>query len=187
MFKSLPKEIDEKELKRLILDGKILIYPTDTIYGIGCNAENKEAVEKIREIKKRDMKPFSVIAPDFEWIKNNLLIDVNLSDYLPGKYTIILKKKNSGLLSWVSNSDTLGIRIPRNEFCDKIRKSGLPFITTSVNLSGEKPIIEINELREEIKSQVDIIIDSGKLDGKPSKLVINGKIIEKFKYVKSHI
>ena len=64
---------DDTKLKEDILQGKIVVYPTDTIYGLGCNAEDKKAVEKIKQIKKRDKnKPLSIIAPSFEWIKKNL-------------------------------------------------------------------------------------------------------------------
>ena len=169
----------ETELTKKILEGNIFIYPTDTIYGIGCNALNKKAVEKIRTIKQRDMKPFSVIAPNFEWIEENLIVNYDLKKYLPGKYTIIMKKKNPQFLNWVSNSDSLGVRIPDNDTCFEIQKSNVPFITTSVNITGQKPITEIRELPKEIKSQVDVIIDSGKLSGKPSTLIINGKKVER--------
>jgi L-threonylcarbamoyladenylate synthase len=170
--------MNSQELKQKILQGKIFIYPTDTLYGLGCNALNKKSVSRIRDIKKRDNKPFSLIAPSFEWISKFLIVDVDLKKYLPGKYTIILKKKNPEFLSWVSDKETLGVRIPDNEFCFQVQKAGLPFITTSVNFSGEKPSISLEEIPEEIKSQVDIII-KGKVSGKPSILVIEGKEIER--------
>lgn len=172
--------MNQQELKKAILAGKIFIYPTDTIYGIGCNAMNKKAVEKIREIKKRDNKPFSVIAPSIKWIEDNLIVDVDLKKYLPGAYTIILKKKNPDFLSHVSQTETLGIRIPKSEFCDIIRKTGIPFITTSVNFSGEKPANKISEIPEEIINKVDFVIQAEEnLFGKPSTLIIDGKIIKR--------
>jgi len=170
-----------KKLIRNIREGKIFIYPTDTIYGIGCNALLKEAVDKIRGIKKRDNKPFSIIAPSLDWIKQNCIInrELDISKYLPGPYTIILKKKNKDFLNHVSDSETLGIRIPDNDFCRKIQKSGVPFITTSVNLSGEMFAKSIKEIRREIKNKADFIIDEGELNGKPSILIINGKEVER--------
>jgi L-threonylcarbamoyladenylate synthase len=161
-----------------ILEGKIFIYPTDTIYGIGCNALDKKAVERIREIKKRDKnKPLSIIAPSFEWIKKHCVVDVGLKKYLPGPYTLILKKKDPGFLKHVSETDSLGIRIPDCEFSEKVEEAGAPFITTSVNLSGEPFAVNIKGVPEEIKSRVDRIIDEGKLNGKPSTLIIKGKEI----------
>jgi L-threonylcarbamoyladenylate synthase len=167
-----------------IKEGKIFIYPTDTIYGIGCDATNKEAVNKIRNIKQRDNKPFSIIAPSINWIKKNCIIDkgLEINKYLPGPYTIILKKKNKSFLSWVSKTDSLGIRIPDNGFCKKIQKTGIPFITTSVNLSKEPFAKSINEIKQEIKNKVDIIIKSeneSNLSGMPSTLIINGKEIKR--------
>lgn len=164
------------ELKKEIHAGKIFIYPTDTIYGLGCNALDEKAVKKIREIKHRDSKPFSIIAPLLGWIEDNLIVDCELKKYLPGPYTIILKKKDPKFLSWVSNTENLGVRIPKSEFCDKIRKSGVPFITTSVNLSGEPFALSLEDIPEEIKSQVDHIIPlKEKLSGKPSTIIIGGK------------
>jgi len=167
------------KLTKEILEGKIFIYPTDTIYGIGWHALNENAVSKIKEIKGRDKdKPMSIIAPSKEWIKENCIIDVDLDKYLPGPYTLILKKKDPNFLSCLS-PETLGVRIPDNDFCREIQNSNVPFVTTSVNLSGEKPITSISELKPEIKDKVDIIINSGELSGKPSTLVINGKEIKR--------
>lgn len=76
------------------LKKEIFIYPTDTIYGIGCDAENKTLVKKIREIKNRDNGSFSVIAPSINWILENCETDKKqIKKYLPGPYTLILKKK----------------------------------------------------------------------------------------------
>ncbi|MEK6858214.1 MAG: L-threonylcarbamoyladenylate synthase, partial [Nanoarchaeota archaeon] len=148
-------------LKQEVLKGKIFIYPTDTIYGIGCDALNKNAVDKIRQIKRRDEKPFSVIAPNFEWIHENCIVDFDLKKYLPGAYTLILKKKNPSFLNWVSDKETLGVRIPNHNFTKEIQKTNVPFITTSVNFSGEKPASKIENISEEILNKVDYVIDEG--------------------------
>ncbi len=171
--------MNQKQLKNAVLSGKIFIYPTDTIYGLGCDATIKEAAEKIREIKKRDNRPFSIIAPSFKWIEENCIVDVELKKYLPGSYTIIMKKKNPPFLPWVSDTDSIGIRIPDNDFCKQIQKTGVPFITTSVNLAGEPFATKIIDIKEEIKNKVDFIIDIGELNGRPSTLIINGKEIRR--------
>jgi L-threonylcarbamoyladenylate synthase len=172
--------INLQEIISKILQGKIFIYPTDTIYGLGCNAENIESVNKIKQIKQRDAnKPLSVIAPSINWIEENLIVDIDLSKYLPGPYTLILKKKNKNFLSHVSSTGSLGIRIPDCDFTKIIQKSGVPFITTSVNLSGEPFITQISNVPESIKNKVNIIIDAGELNGKPSILVINGQEIKR--------
>lgn len=173
----------QENIKQAILQGKIFIYPTDTIYGIGCDALNKEVVEKIKQIKQRDKdKPLSVIAPSIKWIKENCVIDVDLNKYLPGAYTIILKKKNPDFLKHISNTDSLGIRIPDCKFTKQIQRANIPFITTSVNFSGEPFAKSIKNIPKEILNKVDYVIkakDESKLTGKPSTLIIRGKLIER--------
>lgn len=172
--------MEKTKIISAIKKGKIFIYPTDTIYGLGCDAANKFAVEKIKQIKNRDKdKPFSVIAPSIDWINNHLIVDCELSKYLPGPYTIILKKKNPDFLRHVSSSDSLGVRIPASDFTEIIQLANTPFITTSVNLSGEPFIKNINEIPEEILENIDHIIDYGELNGKPSTLIINGKEVKR--------
>ena len=79
-----------------ILNGKIFVYPTDTIYGLGCNALDGASVNKIKKMKGRDKdKPISVIAPSIDWIRENCIVDFDLHKYLPGPYTLILKKLGS--------------------------------------------------------------------------------------------
>ena len=169
----------QTKLTNQIKQGKIFIYPTDTIYGIGCDATNKQVVTKIRKIKQRDKKPFSIISPSINWIKENFIVEVNLKKYLPGPYTLILKKKDKEFLNWVSDTDSLGIRIPDDDFCRKIQKAGVPFITTSVNLSGQSPITKISEIPRQIINKVDIIVDKGELNAMPSTLIINGKEVKR--------
>jgi L-threonylcarbamoyladenylate synthase len=170
----------EQEIIKQISKGKIFIYPTDTIYGIGCDATNIKAVNKIKEIKQRDVdKPFSIIAPSIKWINENLIVDCDLDKYLPGPYTIILKKKNPNFLSHVSSIDSLGVRIPNHEFTNIVQKTGLPFITTSVNLSGDPFITEISKISPDILEHIDHIIDYGPLTGNPSTLIINGKEVKR--------
>jgi len=164
------------KLKEKIESGKIFIYPTDTVYGLGCDASNSHAVAKIKTIKDRDSeKPLSVIAPSISWIQEHCIVDYDISKYLPGPYTLILKKKNIDFLKDVASGDSLGVRIPDSEFCDRVREIGKPFVTTSVNLDGEDPAVSVSEINLEIIEKVDEIVDSGKLNGNPSTLIIDGK------------
>lgn len=161
-----------KEIKK----GKIFIYPTDTIYGIGCDATRPKAIIKIRRIKNRETKPFSVIAPSKEWIKENCEINKEINKWLnklPGPYTFILKLKNKKAIAQRTNNngETLGVRIPGNWFANLIAEINIPFITTSANLSGESPITSLQDLKEEIKKSVDYFIDDGILNNPPSKVI----------------
>ena len=172
-LKDLKSNISQK------IQTKIFIYPTDTIYGLGCDAEDREKVKKIRLIKKRDEKPFSVIAPSLNWIKKNCQVNFEIEKYLPGPYTLILKKKNPEFLKHVSKTEYLGVRIPNHPFIKILQKTKKPIVTTSVNFSGEKPANSVKEINKKILKKVDFIIDGGKLSGKASKIIKEGKIVKR--------
>ncbi len=160
-------------LIRKIVDGSIFVYPTDTVYGIGCNALIPEAVERVKRIKERiNDKPFSVIAPSFQWILDHFKTSNDfIKKYLPGRYTLILEKRNEHFLRQACKEKTLGIRIPKNYFSSLIKKAGVPFITTSANISGGPPASSIKEIDQKIIAEVDFVIDGRKLLGVPSALI----------------
>ncbi len=160
-------EIDDPRITQWIKEGKVFIYPTDTIYGIGCNANNEFSVKRIREIKSSN-KPFSVIAPNKEWIKENCECGEEI-EKLPGPYTFIYKTKYKSEVN--KGIETLGVRIPNHKFSKFIEKVGVPFVTTSVNKSGEKEIYSIRDIPADILSKVDVIIDVGEIKGKASKVI----------------
>lgn len=167
----------EKDIIRtsLIENNVVFIYPTDTIYGIGCSAVNKEAVDKIRKIKERNGSPFSVIAPFKEWIDEHCVVNENAREWikrLPGPYTLILKRKKDCVAENVApNTDTLGVRIPDHWFSNFASEIGLPIITTSVNKTGSDFMTSLNDLDTDIKSKVDFIVYEDAIKGSPSKIV----------------
>jgi len=172
-------ELKEKDLLKSIQDGKVIIYPTDTIYGIGCDARNGSAVQKIREIKNRTDKPFSIIAPSKQWIYENF--EVNNKNYverLPGPYTFLLKTKKPGVVSHhTSNGEIMGIRIPDHKVTALIQKGRAPFITTGINSSGDEPINDIKKIPKKVLSHVDLVIDDGILNNQASVLIdLTGEI-----------
>ncbi len=174
------EKVKEKEIVKAIKQGKILIYPTDTIYGIGCDALNTDSVLKIRMIKGRDAdKPFSIIAQSKQWIYKNFDVNKAYVRKLPGPFTFILRTKKEKLVSnhVTNNMNILAVRIPDHPFTKIIQKAKTPFVSTSVNFSGEQPITEINKIPKKIAKQVDIIIDAGILANNPSTIVdLTGKI-----------
>lgn len=151
--------------------GAIFVYPTDTVYGIGCNAEIPESVKRIREIKCTEH-PFSVIAPTKKWITANLKTNNNRQmNKLPGPYTLILKKKRRDLLTAVAVGDSLGVRIPKHKFIKLITKAGVPFVTTSANISGQPTIKSVKRIPEQMLERIDYVIDGGILAGKASTII----------------
>ncbi|UCD07478.1 MAG: threonylcarbamoyl-AMP synthase [Candidatus Aenigmatarchaeota archaeon] len=165
---------NEKTRKRIVeamITGKIFIYPTDTIYGIGCNAMDSDVVRRIRELK-RSYQPFSVIAPSKGWVNEKLFVKhPGFLKRLPGPYTFVFKKRNPDFLVAVSDSDSLGIRIPKHPFSELVYESGVPFVTTSVNISGGEFVTKPEEIPDEIKNTTDFLIDVGVLDNPPSKVI----------------
>ncbi len=168
-----------------IKEGKIFVYPTDTIYGIGCDALNGSGINKIREIKKRDSKPMSVIVPDVEWIKENCFMDLegeNELAKLPGPYTFIVELNNYESIAkneLVGDLTGIGVRIPNNWFSEWISENRLVFVTTSVNVSGEPHLVNPKDLKKELEKNIDYLIDDGILDGKASTVIdlINKKVL----------
>ncbi len=155
--------------------GDIFIYPTDTIYGIGCNAEKAESVRKISDAKGRESgKQFSVIAPGKEWIWKNASLSAEnkklIDSMLPGPYTFIVKAKPVAPRAVVSGEKSMGVRIPRHPISDIVEGAGIPFVTTSVNISGQEHACSVSEIPEKIKHVADWVIDAGRIGGLPSRV-----------------
>jgi len=136
----------------IILDGGIIIYPTDTLYGFGVDATNSEAIKKLNIIKNR-IKPYSIIVSSLDMINNYSLINKKklnqLSKYLPGPYTFILNKKNGTNLSNLVScgKNTIGFRIPNSKFItNMVEQINRPIITTSVNINNESPLNNIEDI-----------------------------------------
>jgi len=163
-----------QSLARLAKSGKTFIYPTDTIYGLGCNASSEAAARKIRRLKKRDEKPFSVIAPSKAWITKNCAVSKQAAAFinkkLPGPYTVILPLKNKRCVapSVTRGLKTLGVRIPKHWFSFVVAEAGVPFVTTSVNVSGKKHMACIEDVEPRILRAVDVVVYEGPKKGKPS-------------------
>ncbi|MBT6689844.1 hypothetical protein HN903_00790 [archaeon] len=164
-----------------VRNGAIFIYPTDTIYGLGCDATNEGSVALIRNIKYKDGdKPMSIIAPSKDWVLEHCVVEEDILDkYLPGPYTLILKKKDSNFLGHVSSNDCLGIRIPDCEFANIVSKAEVPFITISVNFLGEPFAVKISDIPSDILDKANVVIGVGTLDGRPSTIFVDGKEIER--------
>ena len=152
----------------VLLSGGTVIFPTDTVLGLGAHALKKDAIEKIYEIKGRDRnKPINILISDIDkldYITEPLTeTEEKLANYWwPGPLTLVLRLKESkkNLYNFVKNDGTIGVRIPNNEKTrELIRKAGGIVATTSVNYSGEPPAVKIDDISEEIKQKVDYLVD----------------------------
>ncbi len=172
---------DEYNLKKeqfleRIREGAVFIYPTDTIYGIGANAQHQEAVKNIRKAKNRRRMPFSVIAPSKKWIRQNCEVTKEAEKWLkklPGRYTLILKLKTPDAVDKGVHKrlNTLGVRIPKHWTSEIAKDLNIPIITTSANVAGREFMTSLDDLDNRIKNKTDFMINVGEIKGKPSKLV----------------
>lgn len=154
-------ELAIKALKK----GKIVLYPTDTVYGLGANIFDIEAVKKIYTIKKRSFhKPLSVCVSKIDDIHKiahlNKDLEKMLNEIFPGPFTVILKKKDIVPSILTAGGEKIGIRIPDNNICLEL-SSEFPITTTSANLSGEKVLESVNGVLEQLNNEVDLILDAG--------------------------
>lgn len=159
-----------------IRNGTVFLYPTDTLYGIGCNATMTEAAVRVRRIKYTGH-PFSVIAPSMEWICENMVVkNPRYLSKLPGPYTLIMKMKGRPVSREVSERKTLGIRIPDHPLTEVIQEAGIPFVTTSANMSGETPLWSTFGIPAGVSRHVDIAIHEDILNNPASTIIdITGK------------
>jgi L-threonylcarbamoyladenylate synthase len=180
--------IREGRISRRVLDqtaeiirsGGVIIYPTDTIYGLGCNALERRAVEKVFDIKRRPgWNPALVLVRTVSMLKE-LAEEVPplalplMREFWPGPLTLLLPARK-GLHSFIVSSEgKIAIRIPASRFCLRlIGVSGLPLLSTSVNLSGKDPLTQVAAIREEFMGRVDALVDAGDIGGSLPSTVLD--------------
>jgi len=157
--------------------GGVIVYPTDTVYGLGCDIMNAQAVNRIIRIKGRDpKKPLSFICADLTHISRYAMVSNFayriLKRFLPGPYTFVLPASREVPKLLRSKSKTVGIRIPDHPVPQSlVKEMGNPILSTSANRSNEEVITDPDELRVSLGKEVDIIMDSGILPVLPSSVI----------------
>ncbi|MCX8094879.1 MAG: L-threonylcarbamoyladenylate synthase [Caldisericia bacterium] len=175
IFEKSIKNINE--IKKILENGGVGIIPTDTVYGLCVNALNKEAIKRIYKIKKRDLnKPLVLFVKNRDEIKNYGIVNDKcikiIEKYIPGMITIVLKKKNPSFSISLKKFETIGIRIPDDQFIISLLNSlDFPLATTSANISGEKTPKDIDGLKRIFMGVVDFIVDGGELGEIPSTVI----------------
>ncbi len=156
-----------KQVVENLKRGGVIIYPTDTTYGIGCDIFNPKAIKRIFQIKQRDQrKPFSFICNDLAEIStyaqvSNFAFKI-MKRHLPGAYTFVLDATKIVPASLSTKQKTVGIRMPENEICKAIvAELGRPLVTTSANTSGEDTPQDPMDIQESMGQLVDFVIDGG--------------------------
>ncbi len=182
--------IFEKDIEQCLvtlMNGGLILYPTDTIWGIGCDATNEEAIGKIYQLKKRnDEKAMIVLVADERDVMNHVAApDLALFDYLATtvKPTTVIYDGALGFANnLVANDGSIAIRICHDEFCRHLlRRFRKPIVSTSANISGMPSPQNFEEIPEEIKNGADYIVQykqEDKTPAQPSSLIKwhNGKV-----------
>jgi tRNA threonylcarbamoyl adenosine modification protein (Sua5/YciO/YrdC/YwlC family) len=179
-----PHNIDERKIKqavKVLQDGGVLIYPTDTVYGIGCDITQQKAVEKVCRIRRLDPERamLAMICKDMSQVSEYVAqMDTSLfrllKKYLPGAFTFILKADGSVPKLFKNRKKTVGVRIPDNKIILRIvEELGRPILTTSLKSDDEilEYFTEPYEIYQDFENQVDMVIDGGMGGNVPSTLV----------------
>ena len=168
-----------KEPAQIIKKGGIVIFPTETVYGIGTNGLDKNAIKKLYEVKQRPLnKPISLLVNNIEMVekiaKNITEVEYKLMEkFFPGPLTIILEKRDIVPDILTSNTNTIGIRMPSGEIAKKlIEFAGVPIATSSSNISGKPSGTNITDIKKDFEGKVDCFIDNGESElGIPSTVI----------------
>ena len=184
-------KIDEKiidEAIEVLANGGVVLYPTDTVYGLGANIFDIKAVRKVFDIKKRSLlKPLSILVSDVNAIDLVAKVSIEqkevINNHLPGPYTFILKRRRIVPRAVTSGSNYVGVRVPDNEIACRLA-SLFPITTTSANLSDEDVLSCPNDILDQLDCEVDLVIDVGELKSNHASKIVdlsgrNPKIIRK--------
>ena len=164
----------------VLKNGGIILYPTDTVWGLGCDATNVDAVDKLNAIKGRAADKSLIILLDTDskiqsYVNEVPEVAYDLIEYAESPLTVIFSNAKN-LANNVPNADgSIGIRIPKHDFCQQLlQRFRKPIVSTSANVSGEPTPLFFDEITEEIKEAVDYVVDleqENRTPKKPSTIV----------------
>ena len=163
----------------VIKEGGIILYPTDTVWGIGCDATNPEAVAKIYKLKKRIETQSMIVLMNGEKMMYNVFKDIpevawQIMDLSENPTTLVLDKPRNVAPNLIASDNTLGIRIVKEPFCFKLmEKMKKPLVSTSANISGQLTPKSFKEISPEIIKGVNYVVNlhREKIAGKPSTII----------------
>lgn len=179
---SSPNKDIVKKAAAILEKGGVIIFPTDTVYGIAADATNTEAIKKIFKLKKRDTgKPVSVVVKDIKTARFYAYVSKKvekiLGKLLPGPFTVILRKKEKLPDILTAFTGTIGFRIPKFGFTDLLSKEfGRPYTATSANISGKQATCKMSKILETFSNGEilpDAIIDAGDLPVSDASVVVD--------------
>ncbi|MCA9795911.1 MAG: threonylcarbamoyl-AMP synthase [Candidatus Eremiobacteraeota bacterium] len=160
----------------VLTQGGVIVYPTDTVYGMGCDLLNKRAIERIYQLKKlHRRKPLSFICEDLKQISEYAQLSnpayKMMKRLLPGPFTFILNAKNEVPKIVMTKQRTVGIRVPDNDIClGIVRELGRPLVNTSASGSEDEVVSDPDQIEEQYH-QADLMLADGLLESDPSTVV----------------
>ncbi|MDE6140386.1 MAG: threonylcarbamoyl-AMP synthase [Alistipes sp.] len=178
----MQKEIEQAV--EVLRRGGLILYPTDTVWGIGCDATSEEAVAKIYELKQsRDKHSMLVLCRDADMVVRYVNrapgIAFEVMEMADKPLTLILPGAVGVAANLIPETGTLGVRVPQHDFCRQLLyKFGRPIVSTSANISGEETPKRLNEVDRRIIDGVDFVVNprfEGRPTGKPSSIVSFGE------------
>ena len=188
----MPKIVDAARVEsiplaaQVILNGGVIVYPTETVYGLGANAMDAKAIQRVFELKRRDKaKPILVLIPGHETVEEITRsvpedAEVLMRKFWPGPLTIIFKASPIVSPILTARSGKVGVRLSSNQFCRELLSiCKIPITSTSANLTGEPNTDSIESVNRRVLDSVDLIVDSGKLGSPIPSTVVDvttGKI-----------
>lgn len=164
--------------------GGLILYPTDTVWGIGCDATNAEAVDKIYKLKQSNSKTSMIILTEslnkvMLYVDHAPHVAFDLIEMADKPLTLILEGAKTVAANLVPEEGTIGIRVVKHEFCEALLKRfGRPLVSTSANISGEPTPLKASEISKLISSGVDMVVNpafEGVMTRKPSSIVALGQ------------
>ncbi len=173
----------DEEIKKcvtLLKEGKVILYPTDTVWGIGCDATCEDAISRIYKIKQRNEKKSMIILLDSAqrlpmYVKRIPLIAWDLLSHVSRPTTFIYKSAYNLPQKLIHEDGTIAIRIVQNDFCKKlIRELGRPIISTSANIAGQPTPPTFDKINPQVINEMDYIVSqecSSSMEFKPSRLI----------------
>tara|TARA_Y100000310_G_C20631904_1_gene789107 strand:+ start:819 stop:1400 length:582 start_codon:yes stop_codon:yes gene_type:complete len=169
-----------EEVSKALLNGKVLVVPTDTVYGLLADATSRKAVQKVFLVKGREKgKPLPIFIKDIAMSKTLARVSPLQETYMkkawPGKVTLVLKSKGK-LPKETGTKDTIGLRIPNHKLLQEIlSRTKRPLTGTSANLAGKPPLSDgkdVVAVFQKIRHRPDMVLDAGKLSySRPSRVV----------------
>lgn len=168
----LRREVDEAV--RVLREGGIILYPTDTVWGLGCDATNAEAVDRIYRLKRSENKKSMLVlcaSADMvaRYVNRAPGIAFEVMEMATSPLTLILPGATGVAANLIPDEGTLGIRVPDHEFCRRmLRALQRPVVSTSANISGEATPAGLQEVSREIIDGVDFVVNP-RFEGKPTR------------------